>query len=131
MKKEINFVVRCYTEHNELHWKKLFPLSTIETFLPIWCIIPTETISIYTYYKDAHLGAMPSAVDIDMKKLSVTYQVALVANNKEYENTKVTYSCLDDLLCSVLNYLATTQETTMTYKDILTSEKIKWQLPLS
>ena len=121
MKKEINFVVCCYTEHNELHWKKLFPLSTIETFLPIWCIIPTETISIYTYYKDAHLAAMPSAVDIDMKKLSVTYQVALVANNKEYENTKVTYSCLDDLIFSVLNYLATTQETTMIYSDILTS----------
>ena len=121
MKKEINFVVCCYTEHNELHWKKLFPLSTIEAFLPIWCHIPTETISIYTYYKDAHLSAMPSAVDIDMKKLSVTYQVALVANNKEYENTKVTYSCLDDLIFSVLNYLATTQETTMIYSDILPS----------
>ena len=113
MKKEINFVVRCYTKHNKLHWKKLFPLSTIENFLPIWCLIPTETISIYTYYKDAHLAAMPSAVDIDMKKLSVRYQVALVANNKKYENTEVTYSCLDDLLCSVLNYLATTQETTI------------------
>lgn len=124
MKKEINFVVCCYTKHNKLHWKKLFPLSTIENFLPIWCLIPTETISIYTYYKDAHLlpvAAMPSAVDIDMKKLSVSYQVALVANNKEYENTEVTYSCLDDLLCSVLNYLATTQETTMIYSDILTS----------
>ena len=124
MKKEINFVVRCYTEHNKLHWKKLFPLSTIKNFLPIWCIIPTETISIRTYYKDAHLrpaGAMPSAVDIDLKKLSVIYQVALVANNKKYKNTKRTYSCLEDLLSSVLNYLATTQETTMTYKDILTS----------
>ena len=124
MKQETNFVVCCYTKHNKLHWKKLFPLSTIETFLPIWCIIPTETISIYTYYKDVHLlsaDAMPSAVDIDMKKLSVSYQVALVANNKKYKNTKVTYSCLDDLLFSVLNYLTTTQETTMTYKDILTS----------
>ena len=124
MKQETNFVVCCYTKHNKLHWKKLFPLSTIETFLPIWCIIPTETISIYTYYKDAHLlpaDAMPSAVDIDMKKLSVSYQVALVANNKKYKNTKVTYSCLDDLLFSVLNYLTTTQETKMTYKDILTS----------
>ena len=124
MKQETNFVVCCYTKHNKLHWKKLFPLSTIETFLPIWCIIPTETISIYTYYKDVHLlsaDAMPSAVDIDMKKLSVSYQVALVANNKKYKNTKVTYSCLDDLLFSVLNYLTTTQETKMTYKDILTS----------
>ena len=121
MKQEINFVVCCYTKHNKLHWKKLFPLSTIKNFLPIWCIIPTETISIRTYYKDAHLrpaGAMPSVVDIDLKKLSVIYQVALVANNKKYKNTKRTYSCLDDLLCSVLNYLATTQETTMTYKDL-------------
>ena len=124
MKKEINFVVCCYTEHNKLHWKKLFPLSTIKNFLPIWCIIPTETISIRTYYRDEHLlpaGAMPPAVDIDLKKLSVIYQVALVANNKRYKNTKRTYSCLEDLLSSVRNYLATTQETTMTYKDILTS----------
>ena len=121
MKKETNFVVCCYTKHNKLHWKKLFPLSTIKNFLPIWCIIPTETISIRTYYKDEPAGAMPSAVDIDMKKLSVRYQVALVANNKKYKNTKLTYSCLDDLLCSVLNYLATTQETTMIYSDILTS----------
>ena len=126
MKKETNFVVCCYTKHNKLHWKTLFSLSTIENFLPIWCIIPTETISIYTYYKDEHLlpaGAMPSAVDIDMKKLSVRYRVALVADNKKYKNTKLTYSCLDDLLCSVLNYLATTQETTMIYSDILTSGK--------
>ena len=124
MKKEMNFVVCCYTKHKKSHWKKLFARSTIKNFLPIWCIIPTETISIRTYYKDAHLlqvAAMPSAVDIDLKKLSVRYLVTLVADNKEYKNTKLTYSCLDDLLCSVLNYLATTQETTMTYKDILTS----------
>ena len=121
MKKEMNFVVCCYTKHKILHWKKLFPLSTIKNFLPIWCIIPTETISIRTYYKDTHLrpaGAMPSAVDIDLKKLSVIYQVALVANNKKYKNTKRTYSCLEDLLSSVLNYLATTQETTVTYSDL-------------
>ena len=124
MKKEMNFVVCCYTKHKKPHWRELFPLSTIKNFLPIWCIIPTETISIRTYYKDTHLrpaGAMPSAVDIDLKKLSVIYQVALVANNKKYKNTKRTYSFLEDLLYSVLNYLATTQETTMTYKDILTS----------
>ena len=121
MKKEMNFVVCCYTKHNKLHWKKLFPLSTIKNFLPIWCIIPTETISIRTYYKDEHLlpvAAMPSAVDIDLKELSVRYKVALVANNKEYRNIKLTYSCLEDLLSSVLNYLATTQETTMTYSDL-------------
>ena len=124
MKKEMNFVVCCYTKHRKPHWKKLFPFSTIKNFLPIQCIVPTETISIRTYYKDTHLlpaGAMPSAVDIDLKKLSVRYQVALVANNKEYRNIHITYSCLEDLLCSVLNYLAITQETTMTYKDILTS----------
>ena len=124
MKKEMNFVVCCYTKHNKLHWKQLFPLSTIKNFLPIWCIIPTETISIRTYYKDEHLlpvAAMPSAVDIDLKELSVRYKVALVADNKEYRNIKLTYSCLEDLLSSVLNYLATAQETTMIYKDILTS----------
>ena len=124
MKQEINLVVCCYTKHNKLHWNKLFPLSTIKNFLPIWCTIPTGTISIRTYYKDAHklpVGAMPSAVDIDLKKLSVRYRVALVANNKKYKNTKLTYSCLEDLLSSVLNYLATTQETTMIYSDILTS----------
>ena len=121
MKKEMNFVVCCYTKHKKPHWKNLFPLSAIKNFLPFWCIIPTETISIRTYYKDAHLlpaGAMPSAVDIDLKKLSVRYLVVLVANNKEYRNIHITYSCLDDLLYSVLNYLATTQETTMTYKDL-------------
>lgn len=124
MNKEIKLVVCCYTKHNKLHLMEILPLSAIKNFLPIWCSIPTKTISIYTYYQDAHLlpaGAMQSAVDIDMKKLSVRYKVALVANNKKYRNTKVTYSCLEDLLCSVRNYLATTQETKMTYKDILTS----------
>ena len=124
MNKEIKLVVCCYTKHNKLHLMEILPLSAIKNFLPIWCSIPTKTISICTYYKDEHLlpaGAMQSAVDIDMKKLSVRYKVALVANNKKYRNTKVTYSCLDDLLCSVRNYLATTQETKMTYKDILTS----------
>ena len=124
MKQETNFVITCYTKHNKLHWNKLFPLSTIETCLAAWCIIPTETISIRTYHKDVHLlpaGAMQSAVDIDMKKLSVRYKVALVANNKKYRNIHRTYSCLEDLLCGVRNYLATTQETKMTYKDIPTS----------
>ena len=124
MNKEIKLVVCCYTKHNKLHWRKLFPLSTIKNFLPIWCIMPTKTISIFTYYKDEHLlpvAAMTSIVEIDVKKLSVRYKVALVANNKKYRNIHVTYSCLEDLLCSVLHYLATTQETKMTYKDILTS----------
>ena len=121
MKQEINLVVTCYTKRKKLHWQKLYPLSIIKKFLPIWCIIPTETIAIHTYYKDTHLlptSAMPSGIDINLKKLSVTYSVALATNPKKYRNIKVTYSCLDDLLSSVLNYLTVTQETKMTYKDI-------------
>ena len=124
MNKDITFVVTCYTKRKELHWQELYSLPAIETFLYIWCLAPSETISIHTYYKDTHIlpvGAMPSAVDIDLKKLSVKYSVALVANNKKYRNIKLTYSCLEDLLFSVLNYLATTQETTMIYSDLLTS----------
>lgn len=126
MKKETNFVVTCWDKRNKLQWQKILPLSTIETCLSAWFPYESETVAIRTYYKDVHslpAGAMPSAVDIDMKKLSVRYQVALVANNKKYKNTKLTYSCLDDLLFSVLNYLTTTQETKMTYKDISTSGK--------
>ena len=124
MKKEMNFVVCCYTKHKKPHWKKLFPISTIKNFLPIWCIIPTETISIRTYYKDAHIlpvDAMTSAVDIDLKKLSVKYKVALIENKDKYRNYYVTYSNLDDLLFSVLNYLDITLETKMVYSDILLS----------
>ena len=124
MKKEINFVVCCYAKHNKLHGKKLFPFSTIKNFLPIWCTTPTETISIRTYYQDAHLlpdDAMPSAVDINLKKLTVAYKVRLVANKYKYRNYKVTYSCLEDLVYSVMNYLDITQETTMVHSDILTS----------
>ena len=124
MKQETNFVITSYDKRNKMQGQKVFPLSTIETCLSEWFPYESETLSIYTYYKDVHVlpaGAMPSIVDIDVKKLSVRYKVALVANNKKYRNTHRTYSCLDDLLRSVLNYLATTQETTMTYKDILTS----------
>ena len=119
MKNTIKHVATCYDKRQKLLWYLHCPLTIIEEELSVWCTQPTETtdtISIRTYYKDTHLrpaGAMPSAVDIDLKKLSVIYQVALVANNKKYKNTKRTYSCLDDLLCSVLNYLATTQETTI------------------
>ena len=124
MKQEINFVVTCYDKRNNMQGQKIFPLSTMETCLSAWFPYESETFSIYTYYKDVHLlpaGAMTSAVDIYWKKLSVRYNVVLVANNKKYKNIHVTYSCLDDLLRGVLNYLATTQETKMTYKDILTS----------
>ena len=124
MKKETNFVVTYYDKRNKFQGQKIFPFSTMETCLSAWFPYESETISIYTYYKDVHLlpaGAMPSAVDINWKKLSVRYNVVLVTNNKRYRNIHRTYSCVDDLLCSVLNYLATTQETRMTYKDILTS----------
>ena len=122
MKQEINLVVTCYAKRKKLQWQKQYPLSTIETSLSTWCNAPTETISIRTYYKDAHLlpvDAMPSAVDINLKELSVRYSVVSVTNNKMYRNITVMYSCLDDLLFSVLNYLTTTQETKMTYKDML------------
>ena len=124
MKKEINFVVTYWDKHDKFQGQKLFPLSTIETCLSAGFPYESETLAIDTYYKDVHLlpaGAMPSAVHINLKKLSVKYQVVLVTNNKKYRNIHITYSCLDDLLFSVLNYLTTTQKTTMTYKDILTS----------
>ena len=124
MKQETNFVVTYWDKRNKFQGQKVFPLSTIETCLSAGCNAPSETIAIYTYYKDVYLlpaGAMPSAVDINLKKLSVRYEVVLVANNKKYRNVHVTYSCLEDLLFSVLNYLTTTQETKVTYKDILTS----------
>ena len=124
MKHETNFVVTYWDKRNKFQGQKIFPLSTIETCLSAGFPDESETIAIYTWYKDVHLlpaGAMLSAVDINLKKLSVRYQVALVANNKKYKNIHVTYSCLEDLLFSVLNYLTTTQETKVTYKDILTS----------
>ena len=124
MKQDTNFVITCYDKHNKMQGQKVFPLSTIETCLSAWFPYESETFSIYTYYKDVHVlpaGAMPSAVDINWKKLSVRYEVVLVANNKRYRNIHRTYSCLEDLLCGVRNYLATTQETKMTYKDIPTS----------
>ena len=124
MKQETNFVVTYWDKHNKLQGQKILPLSTIETSLSIWCNAPNKTISIRTYYKDVPslpAGAMLSAVDIDMKKLSVSYTVVLVTDNNSYGKIHRTYSCLEDLLFSVLNYLTTTQETKVTYKDILTS----------
>ena len=124
MKQETNFVVTYWDKRKKLQGQKLFPLSIIKIYSSPWCIAPIEVISIHTYYKDVHLlpaGAMPSAVHINLKKLSVKYTVVLVTNNKRYRNIHVTYSCLDDLLFSVLNYLTIAQETKVTYKDILTS----------
>ena len=122
MKQETNFVVTCWDKRDKLQGQKIFPLSTIKNSLSAWFPYESETVAIYTYYKDEHLlpaGAMISAVDIDMKKLSVRYQITLVANYKNYRYIRRTYSCLDDLLCSVLNYLTAAQENKMTYKDIL------------
>ena len=124
MKQETNFVVTCWDKRDKLQGQKVFPFSTIKNSLSAWFPYESATVAIYTYYKDVHslpAGAMTSAVHINLKKLSVRYTVVLVTNNKRYRNIHRTYSCLDDLLCGVLNYLATTQETKMTYKDILTS----------
>ena len=126
MKQETNFVVTCWDKRDKYQGQKIFPLSTIETCLSAWFPYESKTVAIYTYYKDVHslpAGAMLSAVDINLKKLSVRYTVVLVTNNKRYRNFHVTYSCLDDLLASVIHYLTTTQETKVTYKDILTSGK--------
>ena len=124
MKSTINLVVTCYKKHKKLHWQQKYPLIVIEEELSAWCTLPNETISIRTFYQDAWLlpdDAMSSAVDINLKKLTVVYKVTLTSNKSKYRNYKVTYTCLGDLLYSVINYLTITQETKMTYKDILTA----------
>ena len=124
MKSTINLVVTCYKKRQQVHWQQKYPLTIIEEELAVWCTSPNETISIRTFYQDAWLlpdAAMSSAVDINLKKLTVVYQVRLVANKYKYRNYSVTYSAIEDLVFSVMNYLSITQETTMTYADILTS----------
>lgn len=124
MKSIINHVVTCYNKRQQLHWQHNYPLTIIEEELSVWCTQPTETISIRTYYRDAWVlpeDAMSSAVDINLKKLTVVYKVRLVANKYKYRNYKVTYFTIEDLVFSVMNYLTITQETTMIYADILTS----------
>ena len=124
MKQETNFVVICYAKHKKLQVLKLLPISAIKTCLSTWSSLHYETITICTSARYIHLlpeDAMPSDADINLKKLSVKYSVVLVTNPEKYRNIHVTYSCLDDLLFSVLNYLTTTQKTKVTYKDILTS----------
>ena len=124
MKNTINLVVTCYKKRQQLHWQQQYPLTIIEEELAVWCTLPNETISIRTFYQDAWLlpdDAMSSAVDINLKKLTVVYKVRLVANKDNYRNYKVTYYTMEDLVFSVMNYLSITQDTTMTYADILTS----------
>ena len=95
MKNTIKHVVTCYDKRKKLIWYMKCPLTIIEEELSVWCTQPTETtdtISIRTYYKDAHLlskDAMSSAVDINLKKLTVVYKVRLVANKCKYRNYKV------------------------------------------
>ena len=124
MKDTIRFVVTCYKKHNKLNWQEYYPLPVIRTTLDTWCNFPNETVAIRTYYKDLELfpvGAMPAAADINLKKLTVKYKVTLTTNKNKYRTYKVTYACLEDLIFSVINYLTITQETKMTYLDILTS----------
>ena len=124
MKDTISFVVSCYKKHNKLHWQEHYPLPVVEDALAAWCNFPNETVAIRTYYKDLELlpvSAMPAAADINLKKLTVRYEVVLTTNKNKYRTYKVTYACLEDLIFSVINYLTITQETKMTYRDILTS----------
>ena len=123
-KDTIRYVVTCYKKRNNLHWQEKYPLTVIEDCLDAWCNIPNETIAIRTYYMDKNLlpnNAMSAAVDINIKKLTANYKVTLSTNKNKYRNYKVTYSCIEDLLYSVINYISITQETKMSYKDILTS----------
>lgn len=126
MKSTINHVISCYKQRQQLHWRQKYPLTIIEEELSAWCTTPTETISIRTFYKDALVlpdDAMSSSVDINIKKLTVVYKVRLVANKCKYRNYKVSYSTIEDLVFSVMNYLTITLETKMTYVDILTSRE--------
>ena len=124
MKDTIRFVVTCYKKHNKLNCQEYYPLPVIRTTLDTWCNFPNETVAIRTYYKDLELfpvGAMPAAADINLKKLSVKYKVTLTTNKNKYRTYKIPYACLEDLIFSVITYLTITQETKMTYLDILTS----------
>ena len=121
MKDTIRFVVTCYKKHNKLNWQEYYPLPVAKAALAAWCNFPNETIAIRTYYKDLELLPMPAAADINLKKLTVQYKVVLTTNKNKYRTYKVTYACLEDLIFSVINYLTITQETKMTYLDILTS----------
>ena len=124
MQDTIRLVITCYKKHNKLHWQEHYPLTVVEDALEAWCNPPNETISIRTYYKDTELlpiSAMPAAVDINLKKLTASYKVTLTTNKSKYRTYKITYTCLADLLYSVINYLTATNAAKLSYLNILTS----------
>ena len=116
----IPYVVTCYKKHNQLNWQSLRTFGAVQSRLSLWAVEPNRTIAIRTNYR-AILpnAAMPSAVDINLTKLSVKYTVVLKTNSNRYGTKKVTYSNLEDLLYSVLNYLEVSGKTKMTRDDIL------------
>ena len=117
MTQTISYVVTCYKKHNQLHWQALYPLDVIQDGLGCWAVEPNKIIAIRIYYRA--IAAMPSAVDINLTKLSVKYKVVLKTNSSKYGSKIVTYPNLENLLYSVLNYLEVSGKTKMTRDDIL------------
>ena len=117
MTQTISYVVTCYKKHNQLHWQALYPLDVIQDGLDCWAVEPNKIIAIRIYYRA--IAAMPSAVDINLTKLSVKYNVVLKTNSSKYGSKIVTYPNLENLLYSVLNYLEVSGKTKMTRDDIL------------
>ena len=116
----ISYVVTCYKRHNQLHWQALYPLDVIRDALDCWAVEPNRTIAIRTDYRAIlPKAAMPSAVDINLTKLSVKYKVVLKTNSSKYGSRIITYPNLENLLYSVLNYLEVSRVTKMTRDDIL------------
>ena len=116
----ISYVVTCYKRHNQLHWQALYPLDVIQDGLDCWAVEPNKTIAIRINYRAILPNAvMPSAVDINLTKLSVKYKVVLKTNSSKYGSKIVTYPDLENLLYSVLNYLEVSGKTKMTRDDIL------------
>ena len=124
MNQDIRYVLCAFNPRAEYCGTELHTLPTLRTALPFLVSTNLREVSIRTYYKDHGLlskEAGYAGADIDIKKLKVTYSVSCVANRHKYRNYKVTYATLEDLVFSVLNYIEISQETKMTYSDILTS----------
>ena len=103
---------------------RIVPFSGIEKYLTALPHFPAKIMTIRFYYKDLHLlqtYVTPADLIIDIPKLKVSYAVSCVKNARVLRNYSVTYSTMEDLVFSVMNYLSITQDTTMTYADILTS----------
>ena len=120
-----SYVVTCFKTRKQLHWQALYLLDVIQDALSLWAVEPNKTIAIRTNYR-AILpnAAMPSAVDINLTKLSVRYAVVLKTNSSKYGSKIVTYPNLENLLYSVLNYLEVSRVTKMTRDDILENGEI-------